>query len=240
MERAIAFADEYPISIQVIIHIEGNKFPSKTAKVNTTVYYSPVASDTYYFSSQVLESSFFCDNRLLENEKDRLKSSFYFYLSETDILNRCAFLWLNDNIDCLPSKVEYSRAMDEIVAAYQNGESIDAEDYEWVRKINSLNYSDYSNFDDFSKDNPKVFNLLYDNYMSYNSKLSEKIKSDDLKHFFSLDHYYDLFIIYKEYGDSIKGHYVNGEYVIDNYDEMFGELDKALMESFDLSEDDFR
>ena len=113
-------------------------------------------------------------------------------------------------------------------------------DYEWLKKIDGFDYSKSAPQDERSAANYYIADLLKENYLKYNPKLLENTDGDKLFGWPNYDNTRALFSIYKEYGNAAFGKEVDGVFVIDNYEEMYGDLDQAIMSQFGITESAFR
>jgi hypothetical protein len=162
---------------------------------------------------------------------------------------RLLVLWLNDKLperydignlpdyyyDDLKKVIDYLNTTPSI----EDFESyIEANDYSFLKDINDFDYAKSADKDSKSPENFYIGNLLADNYLAYNNLLPEK--TVDFGYTISCKCYVKLFEIYKKYGNAVFGKEVDGIYVIENYDEMFGELDQMIMENNNLTQKDFR
>ena len=164
---------------------------------------------------------------------------------EYDIVKRISILWLNDELDEYYELADYFKGVYHFcdyfsefpsVEDYRNYEC----EYDWIKKVDALDYEKSAPNEERSKDNYYILDLLIDNYYKYNSKLETSVSKDIVFSASTYENVYEMISIYKQYGNAVFGQEISGEYVIDNYDEMFGELDKMIVEKFDISPEDFR
>jgi len=157
------------------------------------------------------------------------------------------YMWLNDRIPAYYLPDDYYGMIKELNSYLLTKPSVDEvekylddNDLQWLKELDKFEYTDKKDMANRSKDNTYIGDVLSENYFAYNNKLQTKelFKSD--KRFLYYTIYTDLFVIYKEYGDAVWGQEVNGEYVIEDYDKMFGALDQKIMDEFDLAPEDFR
>ncbi len=162
-----------------------------------------------------------------------------------EILNRIGVLWLNDELDEQYDFTVYVNAVGEIatycdtIPTVQEFKDFSA-DYEWLKKIDGFDYSKSAPQDERSAANYYIADLLKENYLKYNPKLLENTDGDKLFGWPNYDNTRALFSIYKEYGNAAFGKEVDGVFVIDNYEEMYGDLDQAIMSQFGITESAFR
>ena len=162
-----------------------------------------------------------------------------------EIKNRIGVLWLNDEIDEMYDFAEYSAASGEICQYCNTFPTVEefkefSADYEWLKLVDGFDYEKSAPKDERSAANYYIQDLLKENYLKYNPKLSEKADEEKLFGWPNYDNIDQLFKIYKKYGNAAFGKEVDGVFVIDNYEEMYGELDQAIMTEFSLTEKDFR
>lgn len=209
----------------------------------------------------------FCVARYVRNDSSFLEESYFYpnvfysfvddegmapgYVFEIEVMNRIAVLWANGEIDGFYSVADFRG----VVRNYQASGFAEIEndpDYDWFRKVCQFSYSDSAASDVRSTDNYYIFNLFLENYLNYNQgfvpTLHARYDSYDsgrLLHSFvgicdGHSVYYMFFEVYEEYGDAIWGEYIDGEYVIDNYDEIFGEIDEVFMRVERLTVEELR
>lgn len=188
-----------------------------------------VAYDYFFFGSDVeLMKSFGNSNARVANE----------------IENRIIYLWLNEKVDKLYSYQEYGDAIKKICEKLNSTNDLDqfnsfveTDDLLWIKTVSQVSDSaDTVPKDEKSINNPYIADVLLENYYLYNSKLSEHtdlfFEEKVLKP--------ELAKVYKEYGDCIFGKSIGGKFEIENYSELYGELDKKVIEELDLTQEDFR
>ena len=161
-----------------------------------------------------------------------------------EIENRIIYLWLNEKTDKLYSYQEYGDAIKKISEKLNSTNDIEqinsfveTNNLLWIKEVSQI--SDSENTvpkDEKSINNPYIADVLMENYYLYNSKLSEHtdlfFEEKVLKP--------ELAKIYKKNGDSVFGKSIGGKFEIENYSDVFGELDKKVMEELDLTQEDFR
>ena len=162
-----------------------------------------------------------------------------------EIKNRIGVLWLNDEIDEMYDFAEYSAASGEICQYCNTFPTVEefkefAADYEWLKLVDRFDYEKSAPKDERSAANYYILDLLKENYLKYNPKLLGNVDEEKLFGWPNYDNIDQLFKIYKKYGNAAFGKEVDGVFVIDNYEEMYGELDQAIMTEFSLTEKDFR
>lgn len=161
-----------------------------------------------------------------------------------EIENRLVYLWLNGKIErnyvadeCEQDILELSSKLNATTNADEWLKIADNEKYSYIKEVCFLTNVKNSVPDDSrSSDNLFIADVLLKNYYSYNIKLSDKVNS--FNESYLIKPY--LATIYKEYGDRVFGYTDNGVYIIDNYDDIFGELDKVIMKELNLKSEDFR
>ncbi|MCR5804132.1 MAG: hypothetical protein K6G47_07695 [Clostridia bacterium] len=220
---------EYQYIFHITLDVSSNSNEEKDTDVNIS-YFGIV--DTYL------------SHKTISVFKDHVFSS-----NKSEYEYRILVLWLNDklperyDIDNLPgcyyddlkNIVDYLNTTPNI----EDFESyIEENDYSFLKDINDFDYSKSADKDSQSLENLYIGNLLVENYFAYNNLLPKK--TVNFEYTISRKYYIKLFEIYKKYGNAVFGKDVDGIYVIDNYDEMFGELDEMIMESFNLAQKDFR
>lgn len=162
-----------------------------------------------------------------------------------EVLNRICVLWLNDEIDDMYDFKDYVEAQASIAEYCDKIPTVEelrefAKNYEWLQKVDGLDYSKSAPEDERSASNYHIGDLLRDNYLKYNPKLVENTDADKLFARPNYDNVKALFVIYKTYGNAAFGREENGVLVIDNYEKMYGELDQAIMSQFGITDADFR
>lgn len=208
------------------ILVRSNSYESPTIVVTTKYLYGDAFIEMYYHDTNQYEGAYSCDNR-------------------RDILYKTLYLWLNDKIPNYYDSWDLGEIVDPLLVFLNTYPSIeefeqylDDNDCQWLKTLNDFLVSEDSISDSRSKDNLYIYLVLVDNYMKYNPKIESVFTNT---HVFYDDVFIrDLFVIYKEYGDAIWGQEINGEYVIEDYDKMFGALDQKIMDEFDLAPEDFR
>lgn len=206
--------NEFPLSFSVKFKLVGNSFENKEVKLDYM--------DFNYDRPQKKDSNY-----------------------EIDIVNRIGVLWLNDKLDDMYDIGDYYKAIyryQDYLYTFPTAEEL--KDYEteddWVKLVEQLDYNDSSPKDEKSKDNYYIIDLLIENYYSYNNLLKSSVDSEKLFGFNSLENRYEMIRIFKEYGNDVFGKENDDNYVINNYEEMFAEFDKKIMEEYNLAQKDFR
>lgn len=220
---------EYQYIFHITLDISANSNEDEKIDVNIT-YFGIVDTYLSHKTNSVFKDHVFSSNKLE-----------YEY--------RILVLWLNDKLperydignlpdyyyDDLKKVIDYLNTTPSI----EDFESyIEANDYSFLKDINDFDYAKSADKDSKSPENFYIGNLLADNYLAYNNLLPEK--TVDFGYTISCKCYVKLFEIYKKYGNAVFGKEVDGIYVIENYDEMFGELDQMIMENNNLTQKDFR
>ena len=162
-----------------------------------------------------------------------------------EIKNRIGVLWLNDEIDKMYDFEEHVNATASICQYCNKFPTVEefkkfSVDYEWLKLVDGFDYEKSVPGDERSAANYYILDLLKENYLKYNPKLLENADEAKLFGWPNYDNIDQLFKIYKKYGNAAFGKEVDGVFVIDNYEEMYGELDQAIMIEFSLTETDFR
>ena len=161
-----------------------------------------------------------------------------------DIISRIIYLWLNGKIDKLYDFSEYADAITRLSEELNSTDDIEQweqiiqkEEYQFLKEISSLS-DDESTIpsDKRSADNRSIADVLLKNYYSYNAGLKDRV-----------DPFYEIFTLkpklaelYKQYGNTVFGNEIDDVYVISNYNNMYGELDKLVAEEYNLKPEDFR
>ncbi len=212
--------------VAIEIEVSGNSLQSPTISINTVFHYGGVKVDEYYNDTKQHEGAYF--------------DSF-----ELDILYKNMYLWLNDKVPYCYDFFElgdYICPFVDFLNTHPTIEEIelylDDNDCQWFKTLNDYWVSEDSVSDSRSKDNPYIFLVLVDNYAQYNPKLETTVAFSSF--FYYREFMKELVIIYKKYGEAVWGQEINGEYVIEDYDKMFGPLDRKIMDEFDLAPEDFR
>ena len=161
-----------------------------------------------------------------------------------DIISRIIYLWLNGKINKLYDFGEYSDAITRLSKELNSTDDIkqweqiiQKEEYLFLKEISSLSDGESTiPSDKRGIDNRNIANVLLENYYSYNAGLKDHV-----------DPFYEIFTLkpklaelYKQYGNAVFGNEIDDVYVISNYNDMYGELDKLVAEEYNLKPEDFR
>lgn len=249
------YRDTYTLVADAVFTIAPNSYWNRKIEI-TDINYGECSEKKrdFYVACYVRDDSFLEESYFYPNE-------FYSFVDDEgmsptsvfrlEIMNRIAVLWANGEIDDFYSVADFRR----VVRYYQSSGFAEIEndpDYDWFRKVCQFSYSDSAASDVRSTDNYYIFNLFLENYLNYNQGLIPTLQArygsyDSGRLVYSLvgicdghSVYYMFFEVYEEYGDAIWGEYIDGEYVIDNYDEMFGEIDEVFMRVKHLTVEELR
>ena len=251
------YRDTYTLAADAVFTIAPNSYWNRKIEITDINYGECNAKGMdftvarYVRNDSFLEESYFYPNVFYSFVDDEGMDPGYVF--EIEVMNRIAVLWANGEIDDFYSVADFR----DVVWYYQSSgfAEIDNDpDYDWFRKVCQFSYSDSAASDVRSTDNYYIFNLFLENYLNYNQgfvptlharfdrygtydsgSVCEIVVTCDV---YSV--YYMFFEVYKEYGDAIWGEYIDGEYVIDNYDEMFGEIDEVFMNVENLTVEELR
>ena len=164
---------------------------------------------------------------------------------DLEIQNRIGVLWLNDEIEEMYGFDDYALATAKYAEFCNTFPTV--EEFrsfscgcDWLKLVDGFDYSMSAPEDERSASNYHIIELLEDNYLAYNPKLLQNASKEKLFGWPNYDNMNELFRIYKKYGNQAFGKETDGVLVIDNYDEMYGELDKLIMEEFNLKPESFR
>ena len=247
------YRDTYTLAADAVFTIAPNSYWNRKIEITDINYGECNAKGRdftvacYVRNDSFLEESYFYPNVFytLNDNGEIGPTNIY----EIEVMNRIAVLWANGEIDDFYSVADFR----DVVWYYQSSGFAEIEndpDYDWFRKVCQFSYSDSAASDVRSTDNYYIFNLFLENYLNYNQGLIPALHARDddsgllvlglvsICDFHSV--YYMFFEVYEEYGDAIWGEYIDGEYVIDNYDEMFGEIDEVFMRVRHLTVEELR
>lgn len=243
IEATMKISEEFPLIVGVDYKLSENSFEEPDIRLEIEMGLATWPGSIYSSRWDHCSPEDITEKYYLESEGE----------IQIEIRNRIGILWLNGEIDDLYSYsdfVDTRSSLEKEICVDSSPDSAEpfciiskeviqkwdeaTKDLKWFQKVCSFSYESSASAEDMTSDNLRLYLLMYDYYLSVNTKLEESVGEIALKQYYEWqdEAMYGLFQIYKDYGEKMFDPAM--------YDEIFADYDKQIMDYFGINVDQMR